>query len=88
MLESVKNENLVLKGHRNQRDRLYDVPFTQLKSNYIIHKDKNKLKLAQYLHGCDFSPTISTFQESTNKGNVITWPGIENVKFKNYWEHH
>ena len=71
-LESAKSDNLVLKGDRNQRDGSYDVPSTELKSNFIIHKDKDELELVQYLHGCAFSPAISTFQESINKGNFIT----------------
>ena len=81
-LHETKQDNLVLKGKRNKQDGLYDVPFQQLKLNYIITKDKNKLELAQYLHGCAWSPAISTFQACINKGNFVTWPGIEEVKFK------
>ena len=71
-----------MEGQRNQQDGLYDVPFPYLKLNYIIQKDKSKLESAQYLHDCAFSPAISTFQECVNRGNFITWPGIEEVKFK------
>ena len=50
--------------------------------NYIIQKDKSKLVLAQYLHACAFLPKILTFQECINRGNFITWPGIDDVKLK------
>ena len=82
LIKTLKEDNIILKGHRNLKDGLYDVPFTQMKNNYIIHKDKSKLELAQYLHACAFSPVLSTFQASINKGNFLTWPGIEDVKFK------
>ena len=71
-----------LKGHRNQKDELYDVPFTQLMNDYIIHKDKSKLEMAQYLHGCAFPPALSTFQDSISRRNFITWPGMDDVKLK------
>ena len=53
------------------------------KVNYIITQDKSKTEFAQYLHSCAFSPAISTFQKIINKGNVITWPGIDTSNFKN-----
>ena len=81
-LQESKQNNLVLEGTRNKQDGLYDVPFPQTKMNYIVKKDKNKLELAQYLHGCAWSPAISTFQKCINKGNFITWPGINDVKLK------
>jgi len=77
-----KNNECILKGNRNFRDGLWDVPFPDSKMNYIVTKDKDKLELAQYLHGCAFSPSITTFQKSINKGNFITWPGIDTINFK------
>ena len=56
------------------------------KSNFVVTKEKNKLELTQFLHGCAFSPAISTFQKCINIGNFITWPGIESVKFKSLLE--
>ena len=50
--------------------------------NFIIRKDKSKTELAQYLHASAFSPAISTFQTSINKGNFISWPGIQDLNFK------
>ena len=78
-----KNNQLVLSGKRNKNDGLYDVPFPAEKINYIITRDKSQTELAQFLHGCAFSPAISTFQTSINKGNFITWPGISQLNFKN-----
>ena len=80
-LSSKNQDNLVLQGQRNHRDGLYDIPFPTGKVNYIVHKNKNKLDLAQYLHGCAFSPALSTFQHCVNKGNFLSWPGIDEVKF-------
>ena len=85
-LSNKKQDNLVIKGFRNEQDGLYDVPFPKMKMNYIVHKDKNKLELAQYLHGCAFSPSLSTLQTCVNKGNFITWPGIEDTKFQKLLE--
>ena len=56
--------------------------FSDVKVNYIIQKDQSKVELAQYLHGCAFSPSISTFQTAINRGNFITRPGIDEMKFK------
>ena len=50
--------------------------------NYIVNKNKNKLELRHYFHGCAFSPALTTFQTCVNKGNFITWPGIEEIKFE------
>ena len=50
--------------------------------HYIIYRDKSKTELAQFLHSYAFSPSISTFQKSINKGNFITWPGIDGLSFK------
>ena len=77
----MKHNNLVLEGTRNKHDGLYDVPLPKVKPNYIIKRDKNQLELAQYLRRCAWSPAISTLQTCISKGNFITWPGIEEVKF-------
>ena len=82
----MKNGKLILKGVRNLQDGLWDVPFQENKIdtiNYIINKDQSKTDLAQYLHACAFSPVISTFQDCIKKGNFISWPGIDNISFKN-----
>ena len=83
-LSILKNGEVILSGHRNSTDGLWDVPFNQYenKINYIISRDKNKTELAQYFHGCAFSPVISTFQDCIRRGNFISWPGIDDLNFK------
>ena len=89
-LSILKNGHIILSGKRNWSDGLWDVPFTTTgsqKINYIISRDRNKTELAQYLHGCAFSPVISTFQQCINNGNFITWPGIDDLNFKKLIDH-
>lgn len=89
-LSILKNGKILLSGKRNWSDGLWDVPFTTTgsqKINYIISRDRNKTELAQYLHGCAFSPVISTFQQCINNGNFITWPGIDDLNFKKLIDH-
>ena len=47
-LHSLKTKNVVLQGQRNLHDGLYNAPFPQLKTSYVVTKDKNKLELSQY----------------------------------------
>ena len=91
----LKNKQIILKGHRNWTDGLWDIPFhphTQSQStinttshniNYIIQKDQPKFKLASYLHACLFSPFLSTLQKAIQQGNLLTFPNINNINFKN-----
>lgn len=86
-LHVFKNNRCILKGYRNTKDGLWDVPFpspqpTVNKMSYIIRQDLNKTELAQYLHACAFSPSISTFQCAINNGNFISWPAIQSLNFK------
>ena len=46
-----------------------------------FERDK-KTDLAQYFHGCAFSPVISTFQEYIRKDDFILWLGIDDPNFK------
>ena len=49
--------------------------------NYIIQRDKTKHDLASYLHGCACSPVLSTLDKAKSKGNLISWPGVEDINF-------
>ena len=86
-LDIFKNKQLVLQGKHNKTDGLWDVPVTptvknhEHSINFIVHKKKSKLELAQYLHACAGSLVISTFQKAIRNGNFITWPGIDNINF-------
>ena len=74
-----KEKTLILTGTRNPRDGLWDIPLkpkhlqiTQPsvhKLNVILRKDKTKQELANYLHACCFSPTVSTFIQAIRNGN-------------------
>ena len=46
------------------------------RANIIIQTDKTKQELAQYLHACSFSPSISTFLSAIRKGHFLSWPGL------------
>lgn len=55
-----KNNKLILKGNRNLKDNLWDIPLPQPAehhANVIICKDKPIKELIQYYQGCCFSPT-------------------------------
>ena len=59
-----------------------ETKFKTTKMNYIVRRDKDTRYLAQYLHACAFAPVISTFEACFKKGNIISWPGIENINFE------
>ena len=96
-LKISKNNNLVLQGYRNKSDGLWDIPLphnpiknsniiqrynNKYSINAIIRKDISVHKLANYLHGCAGSPSLSTFQKAIDKGNFLSWPGIEKYKIQ------
>ena len=86
-LNIFKNKKLLLQEKRNKKDGLWDVPLTPTIKhrwgtvNLLVHKNKSKSELAQYLHACAGSLVISTFQKAINNGNFITWPGIDKLNF-------
>ena len=65
-----KNNIKILQGHRNLVDGLWDIKIpgiestSSLQANAIIRQDKTKSELAAYLHGCAFSPALSTLQQA------------------------
>ena len=72
LLHIFKNNLLVLKGHRNLIDGLWDVPLKKFSMsqtnqplqvlNVIIHKNKTHYQLANFYHGAMCSPSIRTLQ--------------------------
>ena len=84
-LEVKKNNRIIIKGQRNYDDGLWDISLgTQPKTNNIdaiVKKNTTKNKLANYLHACAGSPSITTFHKAINKGFFVTWPGIEEINF-------
>lgn len=55
--------------------------YTRHALNIIVNKTQSKIDLAKYLHGCAFSPVISTFKTAIGKGNFVTWQGIYIINF-------
>ena len=83
-LRIYKQGQLLLTGLRNWTDGLWDVIIPHIKqhANMIVRKDKTKSELAEYLHKCAFSPSLSTFLKAIRKGHFITWPGISDINFE------
>ena len=85
-LKVIKNQEVVMRGFRNQQDGLWDIPITRHHPNFpvllspklsvIIRKDKTKADLATYLHAACFSPTTDTFLKAIKNNHFITWPGL------------
>jgi len=79
-----KHNNLILTGHRNLSDGLWDIDLTSnytpcpttTSLNIIMRFDKTKKELAQYYHACVGSPVQSSFIAAIANGNFITWPGL------------
>ena len=69
-----KNKEIILRGYRNFQDGLWDIPMAGVnrqsnKINVIIRKNTQMEKLANYLHACAGSTTLTTFQTANKKGN-------------------
>ena len=82
-----KNGKFLFQGLRNTKDNLWDLnshPTQHTKNesmNYIVTKNKTKLELARYYHAALFSPSFSTLSKAIRNGNLISWPGIDNLNF-------
>ena len=81
VINIIKSKTLILKGHRNNIDFLWGIPISipvRHRAMAIIPKEKTKIELIQYIHGCFFSPTPRTFLKAINNGNFLTWPVLNN----------
>ena len=85
-LNIYKGKHKIIRGVRNWNDGLWDVhlPTQEQRLNMIVRKDKTKIELAEYLHKCAFSPSLPTFQRAIRNGNLVTWPGINDINFEKY----
>ena len=45
--------------------------------NIILHKNKVKSDLAEFLHAAAFAPVRSTFHKAIKNNHFITWPGLD-----------
>ena len=80
-LKVIKNQEVVMRGFRNQQDGLWDIPITRHHQNFprllspklsvIIRKDKTKADLATYLHAACVSPTADTFIKAIKTNHFI-----------------
>jgi hypothetical protein len=70
-LQVYKNDVLILQGHSNRANGLWDIPLSmpplRQHANVIIHKNKPKVDLIKYLHACCYSPVPSTFIKAVKK---------------------
>ena len=87
-----KNRNLILTGHCNKTDGLWDIPFPMkylsqaIKStitnqhhhtlNVITQKNQPTKHLIQYLHATLGSPSKSTLLHAIRNNHLIGWPGL------------
>ena len=87
----VKNNLLILQGHHNLCDGLWDVRFTaklpqpktkKLVANAIIRKDKSKSNLVNFYHASLFSPTLVTLQNAIVNNHFATWLGMNKLNYK------
>ena len=78
-----KDNELILFGHRNTTNGLWDVPMIPKyeSMNAIINRNQTKQQLATYIHQCLFSPTLRTLAEAIKRGNLISFPGIDDINF-------
>ena len=63
----LEDSKLILKGHRNKKDRLWYIPILKplrCQDHSIITRYKTKTYLIQYLYVCLFSPTPRTFMKA------------------------
>ena len=53
-------------------------------ANVIFKLDSSKSKLADFLHGCLFSPCPSTLMQAIKNNHFGSWPGMNKINFKTY----
>ena len=75
------NKNLLLICKHNKSYSLLDISLTQpsqpsYPANSIIHMNKNKKELAQFLHAAFFSPASSTYIQTIKNNHLTTSPGL------------
>ena len=89
--EIKKDQHVLLHGRRNFHDGLWDIelpivtkePLKQ-HMNVIIKLDGNKSELADFIHGCLFSPCPSTLMKAVRNKHFLSWPGIDKINFLRY----
>jgi hypothetical protein len=87
-VDIIKDGKMIIKGKRNTTNGLWNIPLApksetspssstkQHLANSMIRSKQTKSKLPAFLHGCAFSPTISTFLRAIRCGHFSSWPGL------------
>ena len=77
----LKYSKLILKGHGNKADGLWDTPISRPlihRSHTSITRYRTKTELIQYLHGLCFIYTPRTFLKTIKNRKFLTWPVLDN----------
>ena len=94
----LKNNKIITTGIRNLRDGLWDILLastpvqtvpstTSYQANAIISLEQTKRELLDYLQATLFSPIKSTTLRAILNNNLMSFPGLENIKFvQKYFE--
>lgn len=101
-VQAIKNNNVILKGYRNWKDGLWDIPLqadktlkvnsnyadlsTAHKINVIVPKDTAIKDLVNFMKACCFSLPKSTLLQAVKNGNFVTWPGITPDSINKFYE--
>ena len=89
-VDIIKNNEIIMQGRRNNKDGLYELPIEKVtteKVNVIIRLDKDKMELANFLHGAMFSPSVTTLIKAIRNKQLLTFPGIDEINFKRIQDH-
>ena len=79
----------IIKGTRNKKTGIYEVPLETQQSEYVINKildQKNKPELVKYLHAELLIPTTAHIFKSIKQVLLKTWPGLTEKLIKKHLE--
>ena len=74
-----KNGEEIIKGIRNKKKGMWEVPLGPQQSENVVNKilaQTSKPELANYLHAALFSPTTASLLGAIKQGLLNTCPGI------------
>jgi hypothetical protein len=93
MLVFDENENIIMKGTRENKSGMWQIPLPITKpkiektipmANGIIKRDTAIEDLCNFLHGACFSPSKSTFIKAIKAGFLSSWPGLTAKAIQKY----
>ena len=74
-----KNGEEIIKGTRNKKTRMWEVPLGPQKSENVVNNilaQTSKQELAKYLHAALFSPIAASLLKEIKQGFLKSWPGL------------